>query len=345
MFDDLHRTIAVTDHFRYPGIDHPHPEWYKEWHHFAIVAPDVRVIVNLSLSKDTRPSVPPGTLLGRMVLLVRDSDEWDGDVDTFQPHEVEVTPGQIDLRLGHNQIVFRNKIYTISAALENRPIALRLHLEALTYPILRRRTPIGEGAIGWLAIPRLLVHGEVTIGRKVHRLSGASAYHDHNWGNWLWGHDFSWHWGYALPASPEQAWSIIFDHLMSSTRNHRLELRLGIWKHAVLQRLFLHGEIETRLEGFFHQRDIRKFPRIMTLVAPQMTTDVPRVLSIHATSKGDYLNCVFETEDIAQIVIPNETNLGVTVINEVSGMLTTEGRIKGEPVSMVGRGFFEFLTC
>ena len=345
MFGELQHTIASTDHFRYPGIDHPHPEWYKEWHHFAIVSPDVRVIINLSVSKDTRRSVPPDTMLARLVLLVHDARGWDGDVDTFQPGEVEVTAGQIDLRLGHNQISFQDNRYTVSAALENRPITVRLHLQPQAYPIFRRRTPIGEGAIGWLAIPRLLVSGEVTIGRTVHRLTDAIAYHDHNWGNWLWGHDFSWHWGYALPETADQPWSIIFDHLMNSTRNHRLELRLGVWKAAVLQRLFLHGEIETQQQGFYQQPDIRKFPRIMTLVAPQTTTDVPQVLSIQASSKDDFMNCVFETEDVVQIVIPNETDLGITVINEVSGTLTTEGRIKGEHVAIAGRGFFEFLTC
>lgn len=345
MSDDLARTIAGTDHFRYPGIQHAHPEWYKEWHHFAIIAPGIQVILNLSVCVDTRRTIPPETRLGRMVLLVRQNGQWDGDVDTFQPDETELTAGQIDLRLGHNQVRFHDGCYMVSAALENRPITVRLRLTPQTYPIFRRRTAVGEGAISWLAVPRLRVDGEVTVGRVVHRLNGASAYHDHNWGNWLWGHDFSWHWGYALPEAAEHDWSIIFDHLMNSTRNHRLELRLGIWKRAVLQRLFLHGEIETRQEGFFHQPEIRKFPRIMTLVAPQATTDVPRVLSIHAASKDDYLNCVFETEDIVQIVIPNETDLGVTVINEVSGTLTTEGRIKGERVAIVGSGFFEFLTC
>ncbi|HLV33542.1 MAG TPA: hypothetical protein VKY59_00450 [Spirillospora sp.] len=345
MIDDLYRTIVVTDHFRYPGIDHPHPDWYKEWHHFAIIAPDVQLILNFSVCRDTRPTVPPGTLLGRMVLLVRDASGWDGDVDTFQPYEVELTTGRIDLCMGHNRVTFGSDGFSISAALENRPVTVRLQLVPVVYPIMRRRTSIGEGSISWLAIPRLVVQGEVTIGRRVYRLAGASAYHDHNWGNWLWGHDFSWHWGYALPETPDNPWSLIFDHLMTGTRNHRLELRLAIWKDAILQRLFLHGEIETHQQGFFQRREIRKFPRIMTLIAPQTTTDVPRVLSIHAASKDDYLNCVFEAQDVVQIAIPNETNLGVTIINEVSGLLTTEGRIKGESVAIAGSGFFEFLTC
>lgn len=344
MLKDLHHTIRATDHFRFPGAEHPNPEWFKEWHHFAVITPDVEIILNFNVSVDVRPTIPPKSLLGRMVLLVRDSRGWDGDIDTFQPDEIILKTGNINLQLGQNTTIFNQEGFKISAALENRPITVKLHLIPAAYPILRRRTPVGQGSISWLAIPRLIAHGEVTIDRNVYRFRDASAYHDHNWGNWLWGHDFSWHWGYALPETLQQPWSLIFDHLMDSTRNHLLELRLAVWKNAVLQRLFLHGEIITRQQSFVQRGDIRKFPRVMTLVAPQRTTDVPRVLSIHAASKDDYMDCVFEAEDIVQIVIPNETDLGVTIINEVSGTLSTEGRIKGEPISILGKGFFEFLT-
>jgi hypothetical protein len=344
MRDDLRRTISITDHFRYPGVEDPHPDWFKEWHHFAIVASDIEVILNFNVSYDTRLTVPPGTALGRLILLVHDANGWDGDIDTFYSRELEVTTGQLDLQMGHNTAFFRDDGFHLSVALENRPITLKLHLMPLTYPLLRRRTQVGEGSISWLTIPRLVANGEATVGRNVYRITNASAYHDHNWGHWLWGHDFSWHWGYALPENADQPWSLIFDNLMNSARNQRLELRLAVWKDAILQRLFLHGEIEIRHQQFYQSRNIQKFPRIMTLVAPQSTTDVPRVLHIRAKSKDDYMNCTFESQDVAQIVIPNETDLGVTIINEVSGTLITEGRIKGETVFMTGGGFFEFLT-
>jgi hypothetical protein len=47
---------------------------------------------------------------------------------------------------------------------------------------------------------------------------------------------------------------------------------------------------------------------------------------------------------VAQIVVPNETDLGETIINEVVGKFQAEGRVKGEEVSFAGEGFFEFLT-
>jgi hypothetical protein len=82
----------------------------------------------------------------------------------------------------------------------------------------------------------------------------------------------------------------------------------------------------------------------MALVAPESTTDIPRTLDIRAIAGGDSLLCHFEAEDVAQIVIPNETDLGITILNEVTGHLELEGKVKGELVNMQGGAIFEFLT-
>jgi hypothetical protein len=82
----------------------------------------------------------------------------------------------------------------------------------------------------------------------------------------------------------------------------------------------------------------------MSLVAPESTTDIPRYLDISATARGDSLLCHFEAQDVAQIVIPNDTDLGVTILNEVTGKLALEGKVKGELVTMQGGAIFEFLT-
>jgi hypothetical protein len=82
----------------------------------------------------------------------------------------------------------------------------------------------------------------------------------------------------------------------------------------------------------------------MALVAHELTTDVPLSFEINAVRAADWVHCRFESDDLAQIIIPNELDLGVTIINEVSGALALQGQLKGETVSLQGRGFFEFLT-
>lgn len=82
----------------------------------------------------------------------------------------------------------------------------------------------------------------------------------------------------------------------------------------------------------------------MALVAPEVTTDVPQRIIIDAAVGDDHVHWEFEATALAQIVVPNETDLFETIINEVTGSIRVHGQVKGEPVDMEGKGFFEFLT-
>lgn len=340
--DSLARVIALTDHFRFPPSARDRRNGYKEWHHFCIIAPDVQAILNLNLGYDAQS--PAGQEVARVVLLVHDH-AWDGDVETIPARDVQVHRGLIDARLGHNSIRFQDGVFDLSVALSDRPITLALRLTPVSFPLLRSSTPIDEGTISWLVVPRLLASGHITVGRRVYALDQAPAYHDHNWGHWLWGQDFAWQWGFALPESADVPWSMVFDRVTDRARNRALELRLAFWKGAQIQRLFMHDEIQTWPQGHFDAPGrVPKFPRVMALVAPEVTTDVPACLEVIARRGDDHLHCHFQAEDIVQVVVPNESDLGTTVINEVSGSLEASGRVKGEPVAMRGRGFFEFLT-
>jgi hypothetical protein len=195
----------------------------------------------------------------------------------------------------------------------------------------------------------MLVSGSIIAGRCVHHLDHAPAYHDHNWGSWSWGDDFSWQWGYAVPQQTESPWSIVFDRLTDRGRNSALELKLSLWKNQKLHRLYMQDEIVIKQSGFVtqeRQRDasLAKFPRPMALLAPEQATDVPRCFEITAMRGNDRLECRFDAEDVAQIILPNDADLGVTIINEVSGDMRVAGSVANEAVGMEGRGFFEFLT-
>jgi hypothetical protein len=257
---------------------------------------------------------------------------------------VQLNPGRIELHFGHNLLQFQEGLFRISVALERRPITLDLVLKPVSFPLLRSRAHIGPGAIDWLVVPRLEASGTIVVDRHVVRLEKAPAYHDHNWGHWLWGHDFAWNWGFALPTASPVAWSLVFDSVSNRGRSQVQELKLCLWKGDQLARIFAHRDILVRPQGYLARGRVPKFPRIMGLIAPEQTTDVPRLLEIEAKSGRDQLVCRFESEDIAQLVIPNETDLGETIINEVKGRIKAEGTVKGEPVQIEGKGFFEFLA-
>jgi hypothetical protein len=338
--DFLTQVIALTDHLHLPVGLEARAKEHKEWHHFCILGTDVEAVVNLSLM---RPAQLPSPWQARVILLVRQAG-WDGDVDIIPPADVKAHRGGMEMQLGHNTLQFRDGCFHLSLALANRPITLKATIRPVAYPLLRRNTPIGKGLINWVVVPRLEANGSLVIGRQVYRLQNALTYHDHNWGQWHWGDDFSWQWGFALPLQADTPWSVVFDRMTNRSRNQSLELKLSLWKDSRLHRLFLHDEIEIQQHGFRSLTHPVKFPRPMALVAHELTTDVPLSFEINAVRAADWVHCRFESDDLAQIIIPNELDLGVTIINEVSGALALQGQLKGETVSLQGRGFFEFLT-
>jgi hypothetical protein len=335
------KVISLTDYLRLPTRLEPGAERHKEWHHFCILHPEVQVIANLSLMR--RPGSAAPDWDARLVLLVKEMG-WDGDVDIIPFRDARASRGSLDLQLGHNQVVFRDGCYHLSISLQKRPITLQLTLRPVAYPLIRRNTPISGGKINWVVIPRLEAYGSVVVGRNVYRLQAAPAYHDHNWGQWQWGDDFAWQWGFALPGQAGNPWCVVFDRMTDRSRRTALELKLSLWKGDRLLRLFMQDEIRLEQSGFISMPRLDKFPRPMSLLAPERTTDVPRRFAVQAQRGADGVECVFTAEHVAQIVVPNETDLGVTVINEVGGSLALSGEIKGERIAMQGRGFFEFLT-
>lgn len=81
----------------------------------------------------------------------------------------------------------------------------------------------------------------------------------------------------------------------------------------------------------------------MALASPENVTDVPARLVIRARRGADHVDVEFVTRDVAQVIIPNDDDLGVTIIHEVAGVVNVEGRVDGEGVSIEGPSIFEFL--
>jgi len=336
------RVLALTDTLRLAEEPGPRRGWYKEWFHFCIMGPEIRAVVNFSLMN--RPGALGYSRQARVTVLVEEAGAWDGEVFEIDPREVSLSPGRVDLRFGHNSLALREGLFRISAALDQRPITVDLQLRPLTYPLMRNRAPIGAGVIDWLVLPRLQASGVIVVDRRVHRLEQAPAYHDHNWGSWLWGHDFAWQWGFALPTGGANPWSLVYECMTDRARSQAEQIKLCLWKGPRLARIFSQQEVLFRPEGFLPPRNLPKFPPVMALISPERTTDVPRRLLVEAVSAEDRLEFCFEAKEVAQILIPNETDLGETVINEVVGKIRASGRIKDENVEIEGEGFFEFLA-
>lgn len=340
----LSKAIFAHDFLRYPFPGTARPGWQKEWLHFCVLNPEIELLVNLNISGDTRPAAAPGTRAARMVLLAH-TGEWHGDIETIDARAVTAIPGEVGMTLGQNFVRFREDRFELVAALQSQSLVVDLRLQPETVPLaMDGEVPVARGSIGWFVLPRLTASGRVIAGRRVFELNETPAYHDHNWGHWLWGDDFCWEWGFTHFASGAEIWTAVFDRTLNRARTRLLEATLALWRDAELVKIFSRKEITVRPLAYSAPKTLLRIPKPLALAVPQLGRDVPRHFHVNAASGSDRVSLLLRTENEAQVLVPNETDLETTIITEVTGQVAIEGSIKDMHISGSGKGLFEFLT-
>ncbi len=245
-YDAIGDAVARLDYVRRSPIAGG-AQRHKEWQHFVLLDEDLDLLVNFSCCDDPRPHARPGREFPRLVLLARDRD-WDGDVETFPTDRTRVRGGRIDMALGENRLRFEDGRFRIDVALEDRPVTVHLDLQPATMPAFVPSIPMIEGPpLNWVVVPRLRASGEVTIGTHHHVLRNAPTYHDHNWGEFLWGHDVSWEWGFVLPEDDAVPWCLTFVRLTNRSRTRALAQQMLVWRRDSLHALFRESDLRLTL--------------------------------------------------------------------------------------------------
>jgi hypothetical protein len=337
--------LSWTDYFRRSPARAGGPRGHKEWLHFCLQHADLDVLVNFSVSDEAEPSCARGSERAHVIVLVRDGERWIGDVDRYWEPDIAIAGGEVSALIGKNQVELKDGAFHVTAKLRNVPLEVELVLEPETFPSFSNNIHLSQGhTLSWLAVPRLLAAGTVRSSGKTHHLRDAIAYHDHNWGNFAWGADSAWEWGYGAPSDAECPWSFMFVRLsnraMSSTRTQALTL----WRGSEIVRSFRGRDLRVSTSGFRSAERVFKIPAVMGLLAPGSATEVPQTLTITADADGDTLEIVMEARSVAQIIVPNDREAGVTIVNEVAATLRASGRVFDQRIDYAGRGMFEILA-
>lgn len=340
---ELAEAVFSNDYFRRPPLRPGDHARHKEWLHFAIHVDGIDALANFSLVDDVRPGVRAGAQLARVVVLVRDG-QWDGDIDQYDT-EVEVCGGRFDIRMGDNVARRQGDQIELRVKLRHRPVEMELVLSPQVMPNQANTEYVaGCPTIHWLCVPRLSASGRMVIGGKQIAVNEAPAYHDHNWGSWRWGQNFAWEWGYGIPNDSKSPWSLVFVRLTDRGRLTALTQSLFVWKGPRQHRFFRADEVTVESEGLLRPESLFKLPHVMGLISQGRITDIPKRLRITARGTQDWLEATFTSESVAQVILPNDDDLGVTIINEVSGSIKAVGLIQGESVNLGGPTIFEFLS-
>jgi hypothetical protein len=338
----IRSAIAATDFLRRTTASYA-GGGQKEWLHFGLHSSSVSALVNFSVSDGLKRHGRSAGPVGRVVCIVRDS-EWDGDVDSYGADSMSIRGGRIDLRLGDCSVTFDGVAFHLDVSLARRSLSMNLKFEPEALPSESNNVFFDDcPPMSWVVVPRLRATGFIRIGARQHALRGAPAYHDHNWGAFKWGKNFTWEWGYVVPEATSEPWSMVFVRFMDRDRLADLMRGVLVWRGERQARIFRGDEVSFRYEGLLRQPETFKLPRAMALAAPSGASDVPKRLIVRAAARGDVIEAVFDADRYAQLIAPNDDDLGMTAINEAFGRATCGGVIGSETVRVSAPSTFEFL--
>ena len=317
---------------------------HKEWQYFLVNAGPGHLLINFSLQDDPWATDPRRAEVARLTLLAT-GDTWEGGMERFSEAEVHVVPGHIDARFGSNTLRFDKDRYLLSVRLSEHALAAELELVPTMRPLLFTNHPLAPGErLSWVVVPRLEARGTVTLGGRTHRVDRAPAYHDHNWGHFRWGGDFSWEWAHALPADAAHPWSAVFARMTDRRRASVRYQSLFLWKSGGAVRTFRDRDIRFHHPGRFQPARRLPVPPEMALLAPGLACDLPAGLELSASSGGDTFHLRFAAQALAQVITPGEcAPCTVSVLNELSGRVMSRGCIGGEPFELEATGVHELI--
>jgi hypothetical protein len=347
--DTINAALSRGDRVRRAPRPFEDPGGHKEWFHFCIYGDGFDLLINFSLVDELHGAPPnpgpraPRHEAARLTILVREQ-RWIGEVDRYPAAEVWAPAGSCEIVMGDNRMRWGGGVYHLRAKLRDLAVEVDLVLRPVTMPSIIHNVAVRDGPpINWLVIPRLLASGVLRVEGREHRFGDVPAYHDHNWGRFRWGRDFAWEWGFGLPRLPSNPWSFVFVRL--SDRAHTRVMMQGVflWRGAREQRVLRGSEFSVTRVGLLRQAQITKMPRAMALIAPGTAIDVPERLILEANTGDTRFTATFTSHEAAQVIIPNDDDLGVTIINEVAGSLRVRGCCRGEDFTIECPTIFEFL--
>lgn len=339
--------LGIVDRPHLPRPDAPNREDFKEWYHFNVVDPaqGTDIIINLSLAGDVTRA---GHGKADVIALCHQAPHgWSGTIDTYDGSAGEFRGDRLDMAIGPNRLAFIDGVYRLSIQLRDQPFIFEAQFVPRSEPLMIwNDTPLGSGRLNWLVVPRLVASGRLSLAGQTYLFEGVPAYHDHNWGAWKWGDDFSWDWGFAISPdddSRDDAFTVVFDRTANRTGNMVFEQTLAIWRRTALAKLFTRQMIRVERSGRLTTH-IPRIPGAIRLIETGQVLNIPALYRISARDESDWLDFEYRPDAGLQIGVPKDYGFGLMGLNETFGNWIARGEVGGESVSFAARACLESLS-
>ncbi len=317
---------------------------YKEWQHFVLFDGERTLIANLSVNGDVGAQ---GGGEAKVVLLAHGPGGWAGGVDLYEGDAARLAATSPALRVGRQQLTFRDGRYRLSAALRDGSLRIRADLTPIGSPtMIWSDTPVGSGYVNWLIVPDLVADGTARVPGWRGALTGWRGYHDHNWGRWWWGEDFGWQWGVTRgpgDAGDGSGLTLVYDRTSDRGGQVAKEHTLTVWRGPRLARVFTRDALRARARGVFTAAPVRRVPGVMGLLAQGGSPGIPERFELEVDDGPDHLGARFEPRSAIEVVVPSELGFGHVRLAEVVGTMAVAGRVLEEDVNFRARAVFEFM--
>ncbi|HEX5438885.1 MAG TPA: hypothetical protein VFW98_17160 [Gemmatimonadaceae bacterium] len=329
---------SEIDHFHVTPPNVEHRESWGEWHYFNVLSADGKrwAFITYLLGGD----IPHGKWGGQVSVTLREQGERTRRFVASAPSSaVRFSTTSPDLAIGRSRVtLLPGGRYALSArAREEGGAHAVLTIQLVVTPVPREYFPgatLASGAFtSGYTVPALRANatGRICVDDACERYEGAQAYHDHNWGVW---HGVTWEWGaaragdftflYGRVQPPDSSASAtpFFFYLVDS-----LGFRALFRPHAIR---YTDGRVIT-----VNGHSVRVPSR--AVIADARGDDTLRVeLDIEDAIGTDTRGSLVERGDLSAA-----RALAHPYFIQMKGVARLSGRIGGEPVSGVGRGFFE----
>ena len=335
--------VAVDreDFWRWPGGAPAGGARFQEWQHFVVFGDGVDLIVNFSVRVPAGGATPDEA---RLVVLGR-SDRWWGFIDEVDPRAVTADGDGREVRFPHGRMSVHADGYRVQLRSAEHDLDLDLTLRPAALPMVVRRSEITPGRrLDWVVVPRLTVEGTVNAGGGAVCLDGASAYHDHNWGCFDWGDDYTWEWGALLGEGDGAPLSVLYSAGMNRARTRLHYEYAVVWQGAETALSASGPDVTTRWSERHAAPPSLRLPGVMSLLRPRRDRDLPGAVTVAARNGPDRVEARFALESSAEIIIPSDGDpLGSLALHECVGPVDIDAVLGGREIRQKGRGVFEFV--